>query len=613
MRKGLAVKLSKTQIAIPSAIVLLAVIAGGAQLWGQHEAKLRVNQALATLPEGAAGHYDKLDYNVFTRTLRLSGLAITENGQPFLTIHRVVLHHLSGEGSDTNPLHADSINVTELDAWHGGHRVSVGRAVVKNAAFLAPGFPSPPTTPLWLRSGANGTLLSAMSIAANDIADDNGTTLAAISATGYDDGKLAQASARNFADRAGNRIATLAANQVDLGGLDRVFDTGRYTADAAAWTGLRPLIGHAEISGFVTKGSHGSSSIDHMTLDGFAARPFALSPTGAHCQTDAFRRDAAEAVSLRNVSLGGLTFSDKETGTSGSLGQLTISGYQAGSLAQIALTDWSVTSPKAAAVSVGAMQLTKFDASGLLAKDGGLSAEDWIVAAQTGAVKLGGMEITKVVVHLPGNQTVSLQALKESVSDSDPLQARFSMQALSLPAAITPSLHGVLEPLGITTLVLDFDELGSFDQKTGESTLDHVVLTAEGLGSLSLSGQFTNLPRSLADDVDPMAALGKIGIGHARLGFTNQSLVQKIIAMMAKRSGQSEAEIASGARTAASFMAAAVVPDQADAGQQVGAFIADPKSLTLTTAPEKPVPVASLLGPNLRAAQSALNIQLSAN
>ncbi|WP_325356310.1 hypothetical protein [Acidisoma sp.] len=606
-------KLSKTQIAIPSAIVLLAAIAGGAQLWGQHEARLRVEQTLAALPAGATGHYQQLDYNVFTRTLRLTGLAIAENGQPFLSVHRAVLHHLSGEGSDANPLHADTINVTELDAWRGGHRITVSHAIVKDAAFLAPGLPSPPTTPLWLRSTADGTLLSAGSIAATDIADDNGTTLAAVSATGYDDGKLREASARDFADRQGNRIATLAAEQIDLGGLDRVFDTGRYTIDAASWTGLRPLIGHAEISGFVTKGSHGSSSIDHMTLDGFAARPFALSPTGAHCQTDAFRRDAAEAVSLSNFSLGGLTFSDKETGTSGSLGQITVSGYQAGSLAHFALNDWSVTSPHQATVSVGQMQLTKFDASGLLAKDADLAPEDWITAVQTGEVKLGGMEVAKVAAHLPGNQTVTLQALKESVSGTNPLATQFSLQGLSLPASISPSLQGLLEPLGIETLVLDFDEAGSFDQTTGSSTLDHVVLTAAGLGSLSLSGQFANLPRSVTDSADPMTVLSQIGIGHAKLSFTNQTLVQKIIVMMAKRSGQSEAQITSGARTAASFMAAAVVPDQADAGQQIGAFIADPKTLTITTAPVKPVPVAGLLGPNLRAAQSALNLQLSAD
>jgi hypothetical protein len=613
LRKGLAVKLSKTQIAIPSAIVLLAVVAGGAQLWGQQEARLRVDQALATLPAGATGHCEQVDYNVFTRTLRLSGLAITESGQPFLSIHRMVLHHLSGEGTDASPLHAGSINVTELDAWRDGHRITVGHAIVTDAAFLTPGLPSPPTTPLWLQSPANGTLLSAGSIAATDIADDNGTSLAAISATGYDDGKLRQASGRNFADRQGNRIATLAADQVDLGGLDRVFDTGRYTADAPSWTGLRPLIGHAEITGFVTKGSHGSSSVDHVMLDGFAARPFALSPTGANCQTDAFRRDAAAAVSLSNLSIGGLTFSDKETGTSGSLGQFTLNGYQAGSLAHVALEDWSVTSPSEATVSIGQLQLTKFDASGLLAKGTGLAPADWMAAAQTGEVKLGGMDVAKVTAHLPGNQTVTLQALKESVSGSNPLQASFSLQGLSLPASISASLQGLLEPLGIETLVLDFDEAGSFDQTTGDSTLDHVVLTAEGLGSLALSGQFTNLPRSLADSANPMAVLGQIGIGHARLSFTNQSLVQKIITMMAKRSGQSEADITSGARTAASFMAAAAVPDQADAGQQIGAFIAAPKTLTLTTAPAKPVPVAGLLGPNLHAAQSALNIQLSAN
>lgn len=613
MRKGPTVKLSKTQIAIPSAIVLVAAIAGGAQIWGQHVARLRVDQALAALPAGASGHYERLVYNVFTRTLRLTDLILTEKGQPLFSVHRIVLHHLSGQGTQESPLHAEAVTVTQLDAWHGGHRASVAHAIVKDASFLAPGMPSPATTPLWLRSPANGTLLAAGSINATDIADDDGTSLAAISLTGYADGKLAEASARDFADRQGNRIAALAAEQIDLGGLDRVFDTGRYTVDAASWTGLRPLIGHAEINGFVTKGHHGGGTIDHVTLDGFAARPFALSPTAAHCQTDAFRRDAAQAVSLSSALVDGLTFSDTATRTSGSLGQMTLSGYQAGRLAEFTLDDWSVTSPNQPTVSLGKLQLSQFDASGLLAKGGGLAPQDWIAAAQSGEVKLGGMAITKAVAKLPGNKTVSLQAFKESVSGTNPLDARLSLQGLSLPATISPSLKALLAPLGVQTLVLDFDEAGRFDQTTGDSTLDHVTLTAEGLASLTLSGQFTNLPRSLPQDADATTVLGQIGIGHAKLSFTNARLVQKIFAMMAKRSGQSAAQITNGARTAASFMAAAVVPDQADAGQQIGAFIANPKTMTLTTAPDKPVPVAALLGPNLHAAQAALNIALTAD
>lgn len=101
------VKFSKTQIAIPSAIVLLAVAAGGVQLWGQHQARLRVDETLASLPAGATGHYDQLDYNVFTRTLRLSGLSLTRDGQPLLRIESAVLHHLSGDGSDAHPFHAN--------------------------------------------------------------------------------------------------------------------------------------------------------------------------------------------------------------------------------------------------------------------------------------------------------------------------------------------------------------------------------------------------------------------------------------------------------------------------------------------------------------------------
>lgn len=605
-------KLTKVQIAVPAAIVLLAALAGGAQLWGQHEAQMRVDETLSALPAGMTGHYERVNYNVFTRTLRLEGLNVTRGGAPVMTIRHLVLHHISGQGTDQTPLRADSVHVTGLDVWHGGHRASVGFAAVKQVTMLAPGVPAPATTPLWLRVPGEGTLLSAGSIQANDITDDDGTSIAAVSATGYDQGKLAAASARGFADRHGDRIASAEATQIDLDGLDRVFDTGRYTVDAASWSGLRPLIGHAEVSGLTTKGHHGSSGVDHVVIDGFAARPFALSPTGANTPTDAFRRDAAEAVALGSASLAGLTFSDAATQTHGSLGQLSLAGYQAGHLAHLDISDWSVGNPETATVTIGALQFSDFDASGLLSGSGGLAPLDWLAAAQTGAVKLGGMSLSKAAVQHDG-QTVSLAALKESVGHGNPVETRFSVQQLSLPATISPSLQAVIDPLGIKTLVLDIDEAGRFDQKTGDSTIDHFTLAAEGLASLSLSGQFTNLPRQITEGADAMATLGKIGIGHATATFTNQSLVQKILAMMAKQSGRSLADVTGGARIAASFMAAAVVPDQPDAGQQIGAFIADPKTLTLTASPDTPVPVAGLLGPDLRASQTALKLHLSAN
>ncbi|GAB0116335.1 hypothetical protein [Acidisoma sp. 7E03] len=609
-------RLSKVQIAVPSAIVLLAALAGGAQLWGQHEAHVRIDQTLASLPPGTQGHYDDLSYNVFTRTLRLSGLSVTQSGHPFLSIHRIVLHHLSGQGTDQNPLQADSVHVTGLDAWRQGRRVSVGFAVVTKLAMLAPGQPAPPTTPLWMQIPGQATLLSAGSIEAQDISDDAGDSIAAISATGYDQGKLAAASGRDFANRAGDRVASVAVQQVDLDGLDRVFDTGRYTADAPSWTGLRPLIGHAEISGFTSKSNSGNGAVMHAAVDNFAARPFALSPTGKNTQTDAFRRDAAQAVSLGSASITGFTFSDPRTKSQGGLGQFSVTGYQAGKLANVTLSDWSMTDPDMAEVHVGEFQVSNFDASGFLTGDTPLDTADWIIAAQKGAVTLGGMSVTKVSVKLPDGNTVSLGALKETISAGNPLDAKISLQSLSVPAAISAYLQEVLDPLGIKTLVLNLEESGSFNRTTGDSTLDHFLLRAEGLASLSITGQFGSVPLSLPTQNDPAAVfalIGKMTIGHAAITFTNDSLVQKILAMMAKQSNQSLADVTSGARVAMSFFASAVVPDQPDAGQVVGAFMADPKSLTLTATPDKPVAVGGLLGSDLNATQAALNLKLSAN
>jgi hypothetical protein len=83
--------------------------------------------------------------------------------------------------------------------------------------------------------------------------------------------------------------------------------------------------------------------------------------------------------------------------------------------------------------------------------------------------------------------------------------------------------------------------------------------------------------------------------------------------MQARQTSKTPQEITDEAKLAGSFAAAALVPGQPDAGQQVAAFIADPRVLTITATPAAPIPLGAFLGQARDTAQSALNLRLSAN
>lgn len=609
-------KISKTRIIIPSVVVLLALAAGGAQLWGQHVARLRVDAALASLPGGARGQYGSLHYNVFTRTLRLKHLRIEKGGAPVLTATDAVMHHLHGAGTTADPYAAGKLRVDGLQVWRLGHHLTASYVIGSKIALLAPGIAPPATTPLWLARPSVGTLLAAQSIEAAAITFDDGSSIGALTATGYKDGVLQQASLRSFADRTGDKIGSINGTDIDLNGLDRVFDTGRYRPGAPVWPAPRRLIGHLDLSGIAGEDQGNRLGIEHMAADDFAARPFALSPTGQNTQKRAFILDAAQALSLGSASLSGLSFTDGASKTEGTLGAWNLMGYGGGKLALTSFRDLAIRRAGVPLTRIGGFRLAGVNAAPLLQMPPDATLYDWLRSLQSGKVSIGKLQFSSVALTAGPQATVTMKNFEETLDGGTPLRGSLTLQGLVLPGSLSPELAAILTPIGLHSLVLDLQETADFNYDKRDSTIDPLVLTAEGLGSLKFSGYIAGLPVTNSPTEDPTVVLGELGsvaLGPFTLTFTNQSLVQRILAMMAKQSGKTPEEVASEAGVAASFFAATVAPSQPDAGPQVAAFIAHPGELTLTAAPASPVKVQDLMGADLRAAQAALNLRLTAN
>lgn len=604
----------KARIAIPSLIVLVAVAAGGAELWAEHEARRHVDETLASLPAGTSGHYDNLSYNLFTQTLRVSGLSIAHDGQPLFAFNRVVLHHLSGSGVAGSPFHATALSAVDVDLWRRGHHIKIGSVAARDIALLAPGEPAPPGTPPWLSGSDFGTPVTVGSVQLSTISTDQGTSIVALAAAGYTPGHLREASLSQYADAPGNAAESASATDIDLDGLDRVFNPARYAPNAPSWPAPRPLLGHLEFSNVTGHGRHGQSHLDSLTLDGLAARPFAQSPTQEALATPAFMRDAAEAVAVSNATLVNLSFSDSASGTATSLGHASLTGYQDGAVGRFTFARLNVSNHNQPVTALDRFEVSGLNATALLHASPDADAADIMALAQKGGIRLSSLTAEGLSYKFTTGSQLTLGRFSESLAYGPRLQATIMLDALSIPAAATPELGQLLQPLGVDPLTLSLKERASLDMTSGDATFDQFELSGKDLGKVSLTGNFSNLPLGLPQQIsDPMSTIGQIGIGSFSLTFTNDGVVQRVIGHMAQQAGKTPADVTAEARAAASFFAAALVPGQADAGQQIGTFLASPKTLTLTASPVAPVPVATLEGPNFHAAQAALNLHLTAN
>ncbi len=262
---------------------------------------------------------------------------------------------------------------------------------------------------------------------------------------------------------------------------------------------------------------------------------------------------------------------------------------------------------------VGHIEVTGIDATPLLHDPAAATSDGAMQLATRGGVRLARLSLSAISVKRPVGSAITLNSVTQMTSGNAPTHFVVDINGLTIPADIDPDLTQALGAIGLDSLVLDLSESGFYDAAKADATIKRMVLTARGLGSLELSAQISHMPRQAATTLDAeVAAIAAIEVGPFTATFTNDFLVQRIIAMLARQQGKTPEDETNDDKLALSFMAAALVPDQPDAGAQVGAFIADPKTLTVTANPAAPIPLASFLGANVDAAKRALNLRLSA-
>lgn len=220
----------------------------------------------------------------------------------------------------------------------------------------------------------------------------------------------------------------------------------------------------------------------------------------------------------------------------------------------------------------------------------------------------------------PGEVTVARVFMEiGNVVDSIPRDSKGTVQDITLPPEFFADAQFKPETIGYDKLVLDLSWDGSRDVAANTLTVRDFTLSIQDGGNLSFTGVMGNLPEPTAlNDADAPAKANAIKVHTITLRYVESSLAGRILDWLAGQQGISRADYANQISAALPFLLATVNnPEfQKELSDAVGAFLKDPKSLTLKIEPEAPISgeeILSVLGSAPQTLPDRLNASVMAN
>jgi hypothetical protein len=182
-----------------------------------------------------------------------------------------------------------------------------------------------------------------------------------------------------------------------------------------------------------------------------------------------------------------------------------------------------------------------------------------------------------------------------------------SVEDITIPPEFFADSNTKPEALGYDKIVVDVTWDGSRDLAAKTMTVRDFTISIQDAGDLSISGMLGKLPAPTTLD-DPQAAskASETEIHNLVLRYEDASLTGRILDMLAKQQGISREDYAKQVAAALPFLLAALNNPQFqnEVSSAVGAFLQDPKSITIKLAPERPVSGEEIMGLASTAPQS---------
>ncbi len=279
----------------------------------------------------------------------------------------------------------------------------------------------------------------------------------------------------------------------------------------------------------------------------------------------------------------------------------------------------------------------------------GMAIEGLQIAQKEGASKLPGESpyffdsaaVAGVRVANAGKDVFTLGSTNfvNTVAGSSTIDSRFTLGnfAFDFTASGEDELAKTMTSVGYPQLTGNGSAEMSWDPKTGDTSLSPLRLTAADAGEFSISyrlgGYTPAFAKSLADIQrqmanDPQAAqsagmaiiglMSQLSVGSLQIGFTDDSLTNKLLDYYAKQNGTTREQLADSlSQMAPQMLAALNNPEfQTQVSTAVSTFLKDPKSIRISVDPSTPIPATQILGAAMGAPQTlpqVLQVKVTAN
>jgi hypothetical protein len=215
---------------------------------------------------------------------------------------------------------------------------------------------------------------------------------------------------------------------------------------------------------------------------------------------------------------------------------------------------------------------------------------------------LRGLEGASEMAEFPLD-IASMHIELANVVDGQPNDIKMIMDGIVIPIEafeFEEALATSLTQMGYESFTAGVTVDGAYAEDTDTLTIRSVALRAADVGELTFSGIIGDFPiGNLLEGAEmAQAALTAATLHSASITFVNAGIVDRILEEQARSFNTTKEQFAMTTSMALPFMLSFIgnQPFQERLAEPLGAFIMDPKNITITAAPGAPVPMMAIAG-----------------
>lgn len=206
-----------------------------------------------------------------------------------------------------------------------------------------------------------------------------------------------------------------------------------------------------------------------------------------------------------------------------------------------------------------------------------------------------------------------------NVVDNVPLDSKGTINGLVIPADAFDGRRYGPAMFGYGDLVLDITWDGSRSSDGKSIALRDFTISVQDAGTIAITGDFSNMPApTVLNDASAATSAGDIIVDNMTIRYEEASLAGRIMDMQAAKQGITRDKYTGQVEAALPWLLAALNnPEfQAKVSEALGAFLKDPKSLTVRFTPSEPISAEEIVGLALSSPgnlTTRLNAEIDAN